>query len=443
MRWFKDLFSCNKLNTIQKDEYDLEQGIKTVYNMRFASIVILVIVFIFGILDSIIISDGLVYRELNKFRILFILLFFIPSSAYFIINKKNIPQYLLVINAVGYGLFLLGLSYIAKDSQQALFHNSIGLFMLNVVVYILFGLKRKYAILVSIFLLFIINSNCNKIVNVDSSVINRVDIIIWFVIVTIVALLLNMNIESANKKNFIINYQLKDANQSRYKLFNIVSHDLKNIISAQTTITDFLQSTHEKISEKERNNLLGLLNKSSNDALAMFEDLMIWIKSQMDIIKPIVSIINFDSFMTTQVEQFALLAENKNISIDVENIDLEGIQTDSTILSLVFRNILGNAIKYSKNGSHIKVQGKRQPTGFQLQVVDSGIGISNSKLNELFTFDKLLSTHGTDGEKGTGMGLVLTKDLLTHIEGTIKIESCEGVGTTVMIDIPEVNSILN
>jgi len=435
LKWLRGLFTCERLTAEQKVEFEMEEGLRTAMHMKFISVIVLVVVMLFSFIDYTIFLESNVYGNLNLTRFLFVGLFLLPFCIYFLINKKGVPQYVILINVLGYGLFLFLLSHIVGFNVTAIFHNTIGVVLLNVLVFLLFGLKPLYAFSVSGLLLMLVNINYQRITSVYEMQFSALDLNFWLVMITVVSFLVGVHLHILHKKAFLMHYQLKHYSQSRYKLFSIVSHDLKNIISAQATMTDFLDYSQDFISAEERSKMLKLMHKSSTDALSLFEDLTVWIKSQMDLIKPVNTTINVNAFIESQLEQFIPAIENKQIDIEFANLGLDEIITDATILSLVVRNILGNALKYSERGSGIKIIAAKKHGGFQFQVIDNGLGIPENKIKAIFDFDKEASSEGTEGERGTGMGLMLSKELLEYINGSIRIESDLGLGTKVYIDV--------
>jgi len=111
------------------------------------------------------------------------------------------------------------------------------------------------------------------------------------------------------------------------------------------------------------------------------------------------------------------------------------INADYPSLSTVFRNLISNAIKYSQNDSKISIGYSVKGNRNYFEIKDQGLGISEEKIKALFTLDKK-SQKGTMGEKGTGLGLILCKELVELHGGEIKINSSIGNGTTVTFYIP-------
>ena len=135
---------------------------------------------------------------------------------------------------------------------------------------------------------------------------------------------------------------------------------------------------------------------------------------------------------------FKSLTELKSIDLKF----IEGKQTymsgNTNMLQTVFRNIVSNAIKYTPEGGSITIKLEIKLNKVRLIVSDTGQGIKTETINSLFKFETNTSTAGTNGEVGSGLGLVLCKDLVSRMNGVIEIESQVGVGSKVMVEFPSV-----
>ncbi len=100
------------------------------------------------------------------------------------------------------------------------------------------------------------------------------------------------------------------------------------------------------------------------------------------------------------------------------------------MLETVLRNLVSNAIKYSQKGDVISISVVKTPTGFQIAVSDTGVGIAQESQKHLFRIEHAVSTPGTNNEKGTGLGLILCKEFVEKHQGKIWLESEVGKGST-------------
>ncbi len=106
------------------------------------------------------------------------------------------------------------------------------------------------------------------------------------------------------------------------------------------------------------------------------------------------------------------------------------------MLRTVLRNLIANAIKFTARGGQIKVSAAPQADGIELSVSDTGIGIHEEDIHKLWLFSEQFTTAGTNGEKGTGLGLMICKDFIDAHGGKIWVESEFGKGSTFKFTIP-------
>ncbi|MEA3505814.1 MAG: ATP-binding protein, partial [Bacteroidota bacterium] len=114
------------------------------------------------------------------------------------------------------------------------------------------------------------------------------------------------------------------------------------------------------------------------------------------------------------------------------------IFADKNMIATVFRNLISNAIKFtSKNGTIIIASKKQTDSNFlEISVTDTGVGIPQDKIDDLFRIDKNTSTQGTENEKGTGLGLILCKEFVKKNSGKIWVESEVDIGSKFIFTLP-------
>lgn len=139
-----------------------------------------------------------------------------------------------------------------------------------------------------------------------------------------------------------------------------------------------------------------------------------------------------------KIELYSTLAQEKQISLQTEFESCRPIRSDKNIVDLIVRNLLNNAIKFTPSGGTITIKIHKLSNGVEFVIQDSGIGIPKEHIDSIFSLENNKSKiqQGTKGEKGTGLGLVLSKQSLDKINGTIKVESELNVGTTFTIYLP-------
>lgn len=133
------------------------------------------------------------------------------------------------------------------------------------------------------------------------------------------------------------------------------------------------------------------------------------------------------------IETYQALATKKNITTHLEIEDKLSVNADKNCLKTVLSNIYSNAIKFSHNSGYIHIIAKNEANKTTIQIKDEGVGINKEQLNRLFKIDKTTSTVGTDNEKGTGFGLLISKELMELHNGTIHVSSNVGKGAIITL----------
>lgn len=214
--------------------------------------------------------------------------------------------------------------------------------------------------------------------------------------------------------------------------YGILSHDLRNPVMAQQQLLQMLYTNYEHYKPEEAHKLIGQLLAGSDNQLALLRNLQ--------------EIVQLDRqarfFRTSRLDLAALLRDTipdvqsaallKDISIELHTERLL-VETDRELIRTVLRNLLSNAIKFSPRGSTVEV-GTVSPAAFYVR--DHGTGMSREQIAQILTNRKQIeSSVGTDGESGTGYGLILCRELLSLCNAKMDIQSVQGEGTTFTIDL--------
>lgn len=234
-----------------------------------------------------------------------------------------------------------------------------------------------------------------------------------------------------------LNHELKDLNLSKDKFLSIISHDLRNPISALLISSNKLsRDTKDPIFDSVQP-LIKIIERSGNRILQQLNELVDWAKMQQEKVT-----LNFEKLhLVHEVDQsFELLKENalqKNMVFENKvPVDIY-INADTFMLRSILQNLITNAIKYTPKGGLINVTAERIGKMMEICITDSGIGMEAAIRDNLFTSPSSTSVLGTNNEKGSGLGLRLVKDFVTQHGGTIRIESELGKGTCIIFTVPE------
>jgi len=232
------------------------------------------------------------------------------------------------------------------------------------------------------------------------------------------------------------NQELQKLNSEKDKFFTIIAHDLK---SPFNTIMGFSELLVEKIKEKRYEDVeeyADIIQKTSQKSMYLLSNLMEWARSQTGRMQFNPEFFDLVSFIDDILELFEIIADQKSIVIQKEMPAKAPAFADKSMLSTVLRNLISNAIKFTKPGGQVIISVKLIQTGVVVSVKDTGIGIPKENIEKLFRIDGNISTVGTNNENGTGFGLVLCNDFVKKHGGEIWVESAKNLGSTFYFSLP-------
>ncbi len=272
-------------------------------------------------------------------------------------------------------------------------------------------------------------------------------ILVLIVIVLAVLFLGLRNIKIRNnqlkEKNSQIAYQkaelerqsdeLQKLNHSKDRIISIVTHDFRSPLASLHSLMTMLNK--DLISEEEFKQLIPEVNKSLVSTSLLLESLLIWAKEQIN--NHVLKTANIDLKKALQDVLLILEDQLQEKEITIEK-HLEGdciVLADPSVLQIVLRNILSNAIKFSHRKSKIVIATQNESEHLIITIKDFGVGMKPKTREELFSKEIKPST-GTSGEKGSGIGLLICKEFIEKSKGNISVESTEGVCTVFTISLP-------
>ena len=228
--------------------------------------------------------------------------------------------------------------------------------------------------------------------------------------------------------------ELRKLVATRDMYFSIIAHDLRGPIGSFAGLTEMMNtSSLDKESEKE---IISELAKLSKSTFELLENLLIWARSQRGDVALNLTQINLSTLVDIVLSPLKTLAQQKNILLINEVKDGTTVFADSEALSLIIRNIVSNSIKFTKSGGRVLVSSKKRDNLMEISIIDNGIGMPKEVADRLFTSDGYQTRRGTDNEKGSGLGLMMSSDFVKRMGGEIKVESIENIGTRVFFTVP-------
>lgn len=231
---------------------------------------------------------------------------------------------------------------------------------------------------------------------------------------------------------------LSESNRTKDIFFSIIAHDLRNPLGAFKQLTELLYSDFDSYSDSEKKETIYDIQNSASMLYGLLEQLLDWARTQtgtMPFRPKQINLINIVSKITEQVES-TIKKKNIHLVSDIPT-ELAYVYADSEMIQAVLRNLITNSIKFTSENGNIKISVKQDDDGIRMECQDNGIGMDRFDLEKLFRVDAQLTRIGLEGEKGTGLGLILCSEFIKLHGGEIWATSEKGKGTTVSFRLPE------
>ncbi len=238
------------------------------------------------------------------------------------------------------------------------------------------------------------------------------------------------NLARANKDLNVLN-TMKD------KFFSIIAHDLKNPFNTMLGFTDLLIHDYDSYTDKKRQELLGHIFKSVTAAYSLLENLLHWSRSQTDRlqIKPRELLVR--DILETNYTLIGPMSKSKNQRFSYVCDDHLKVWADRELLNTVLRNLLSNATKFTPEEGEVKIIVRPvEKKHILFEIRDTGMGMEQEEVENIFSIDVEKKRTGTAGEEGTGLGMILCKEFIDKMGGKIWVESSEDKGTSVYFTLP-------
>lgn len=229
---------------------------------------------------------------------------------------------------------------------------------------------------------------------------------------------------------------LIELNNTKDKFFSIIAHDLKSPFNGILGFSDILENEYDDLDDETRLEYIKIINTSSKNTFKLLENLLEWSRLQQNGIVIRKEELNIKNLINESIEPYSLNAFNKNINIITNIPDDVFINVDCNSMKTVFRNLLNNSLKYTPDNGKVIIDLKYLNEEIEIDFRDTGVGIGPDRLSKIFNIGETKSTLGTANEKGTGLGLILCKELISKNSGKIFVESEIGVGSIFKIIIP-------
>lgn len=230
---------------------------------------------------------------------------------------------------------------------------------------------------------------------------------------------------------------LKQSNDLKDRMFSIIGHDLRSPLSAAKLKMDFImRGIIDPKDDKFLDETVYDLLKTMDEALNLLQNLLGWAKSESDQIQMIPEKLDLNDLVEQTFRLLKLGSDHKNIKMQ-NNVPADVFAfADNNMIKTVLRNILSNAIKFTPVEGIIKINSKLGKNKIVIEIEDNGNGIPKEDIKKILNPNEHFSKLGTEKEPGTGLGLVLCQNFVQKNNGTLKIRSEVGKGSTFYFDLP-------
>ena len=244
-----------------------------------------------------------------------------------------------------------------------------------------------------------------------------------------------------SQKNLEI--ELLNAVKMREKFIDILSHDLKMPVANIIGLLDLFEKAYDAHNQRDyTNELFSMLKTSTSYLDEMLQNMLVWSRSHGNRIPFKPEKHQLSSIVDRCVEPYVDIARSKSIELifDKEIECPHTLFVDLDMINTIIINLITNAIKFTPKGGSITVKYLDNDVYDVISVSDTGKGISESKLSKLFKVGEIVSSPGTNGEKGSGLGLLIIDDFIKRHHGKIEVSSELGKGSTFTCYLPKLKS---
>ncbi len=247
---------------------------------------------------------------------------------------------------------------------------------------------------------------------------------------------LNLKLKARNQMIKDQNKQLNELNQTKDKLLSFISHDLRNSFSTMTSIIDTFSDDFENLELEDIQAAMQILSRHSKNNYQLFENLLHWARSQHEDLPLNKEMLSLSEIINKQRDKYADAISSKHLELKISTDNDLKVFADRRMLNSIVGNILSNAIKFTSSGGNIEIDGVSGANSTMVRIIDSGIGISEDRVDQMFKLGGMESTKGTNGESGSGFGLILCKEMIDKCGGKINVKSRPGKGSVFSIMVP-------
>jgi|GEM_PF-3012039 len=233
-----------------------------------------------------------------------------------------------------------------------------------------------------------------------------------------------------------MNRELKGLNATKDKLFSIVAHDLRSPFQGMLGISEILTDPDSEQTEEDKTRRIGYLHTLIKSQYDLLQNLLNWAQMQKDAVVINLQEINLFALANEAISTLSANAAKKGTEINNKINQNMLIYADENLMRSLFQNLIANAIKFTNHNGQIRLYSETDELFIHIFVKDNGVGISKENLKKILEPGCKHTTKGTNGELGTGLGIMLCREITERHNGLFSIDSKVGEGTTIKISLP-------
>ncbi|MDX9770825.1 MAG: hybrid sensor histidine kinase/response regulator [Tenuifilaceae bacterium] len=247
--------------------------------------------------------------------------------------------------------------------------------------------------------------------------------------------------QKLNEQAFVLKQseeRLKELNATKDRFFSIIAHDLKNPLNNILELSLMLKENYKPNEDNSNviDDIIEHLTQTAENTSKLLSNLLDWALVQRGCMRYNPENLNLASLANECIELFSSIASTKSITLAHKVDSKTTVFADKNMLVTLLRNLISNALKFTPKNGSVTVAANQQHGMVEVSVKDTGVGIEPEKLSHIFSIIDSKSTYGTDGEHGTGLGLILCKEFVSIHNGKIWAESKLNKGTRFTFTIP-------
>lgn len=247
---------------------------------------------------------------------------------------------------------------------------------------------------------------------------------------------MELKLRESEKRYKQLAEKLKEVNESKDQFFSVISHELRGPFNSILGFAEILFNDLDELSKEELKLYVDSLYHSSRHIFSLLNNLLHLTRFQTGKIdfnpKPLL----LNEVVNNNMQILKLSAEKKEITFSNKILEDIRIFSDETMLNSILMNLLTNSIKFARRGGLVEILASKRGNLAEVSIRDDGIGMSEDTIANLFKIEISKSLPGTEGETGTGLGLVLTKKFVEQNGGALKVQSSFGEGSSFTFTLP-------